>query len=55
MSLLIELEPEHECVFVEEEEASGRLILPPCLACGKAALDALDQLRKELGDARSDD
>ena len=36
---------EHECVFVEEQEPSGRLILPPCLVCGMAAMDALEQLR----------
>lgn len=34
----------HECVFVEEQEPSGRLILPPCLVCGLTALDALEQL-----------
>jgi hypothetical protein len=40
-------EHEHECVFVEEQEPSGRLILPPCLVCGLTALDALEQLRGE--------
>lgn len=38
---------EHECVFVEEEEPSGRLILPPCLVCNLPALEALEQLRQE--------
>lgn len=38
---------EHECVFVEEQEPSGRLILPPCLVCGATAMDALAQLRDE--------
>jgi len=36
---------DHECVFVEEQEPTGRLVLPPCIVCGTAALDALDQLR----------
>ena len=35
----------HECVFVEEQEPSGRLVLPPCIVCGTPAMDALDQLR----------
>lgn len=38
---------EHECVFVEEQEPSGRLILPPCIICGCSAMDALDLLRRE--------
>lgn len=38
----------HECVFAEEQEPSGRLILGPCLTCGYSAMDALDQLRKEV-------
>lgn len=37
---------EHECVFVEEQEPSGRLVLPPCIVCGTTAMDALDQLRE---------
>ena len=37
----------HECVFVEEEEPLGRLILPPCITCGLTALDALEQMRQE--------
>ena len=36
----------HECVFVEEQEPSGRLVLPPCIVCGCTAMDALDQLRQ---------
>lgn len=36
---------EHECVFVEEQEPNGRLILPPCIVCGYTAMDALEQLR----------
>ena len=35
----------HECVFVEEQEPSGRLVLPPCVVCGYSAMDALSQLR----------
>jgi hypothetical protein len=38
---------EHECVFVEEQEPSGRLILPPCIVCDLSAMDALEQLRDE--------
>jgi len=39
---------EHECVFVEEAEPNGRLILPPCLICGFTAMDALEQLSAEM-------
>lgn len=38
----------HECVFVEEEEPSGRLILPPCLVCGTAAAEAVGLLKDTL-------
>lgn len=38
----------HECVFPEEQEPSGRLILAPCLTCDLTALDALAQLRDEV-------
>jgi hypothetical protein len=34
----------HECVFIEEQEPSGRLVLPPCIVCGYTAMDALEQL-----------
>lgn len=34
----------HECVFVEEQEPNGRLVLPPCLECGLTAMDALQTL-----------
>ena len=54
--LTIEADPEptpaadeHECTFVEEQEPSGRLILPPCLVCGLTAMDALEQLRDRGG------
>lgn len=36
-----------EHVFVEEQEPSGRLILPPCITCGLTAMDALEQLRSD--------
>lgn len=39
----------HECVFVEEQEPSGRLVLPPCIVCELPALDALQQLRTTAG------
>ncbi|MGK0740451.1 hypothetical protein ACSHWG_00980 [Leucobacter sp. Z1108] len=39
---------EHECVFVEEEEPSGRKILVPCLTCGYPGMDALEQLRDDV-------
>lgn len=38
----------HECVFPEEQEPGGRLILAPCLTCGLTALDALAQRNAEL-------
>ncbi|MCR4340740.1 MAG: hypothetical protein NUW01_12735 [Gemmatimonadaceae bacterium] len=38
---------EHECVFVEEQEPEGRLVLPPCIVCGVSAMDALDLLRED--------
>lgn len=38
----------HECVFVEEAEPGGRLVLPPCLVCGLTAMDALAQQREAL-------
>ncbi|MGI6878813.1 hypothetical protein [Microbacterium sp. gxy059] len=39
---------EHECVFAEEQEPSGRLILAPCLVCDYSAMDALNQLRSDV-------
>jgi hypothetical protein len=38
----------HECVYVEEQEPSGRLILPPCLICGTTAMDAIEQIRGDV-------
>lgn len=38
----------HECVFPEEQEPSGRLILAPCMVCNLSAMDALEQLRSEV-------
>ena len=32
---------EHECVFTEEREPSGRLIVTPCLQCNLSAFQAL--------------
>ena len=40
----------HQCVFVEEQEPNGRLVLPPCIVCGFTAMDALEQLDKERAD-----
>ena len=37
----------HECVFIEEEEPSGRLILPPCIVCGLPAIQALVQVKAQ--------
>ena len=37
---------EHKCVFVEEREPSGRLIVGPCLECNLSAFDALKQARQ---------
>lgn len=45
---------EHECVFVEEQEPEGRLILPPCLVCGESAMDALGMVRESLEQAEVD-
>ena len=36
--------------FPEEREPSGRLILAPCLSCGLAALEAMDDLRAKCVD-----
>jgi hypothetical protein len=41
------VEESHECVFVEEQEPSGRLVIPPCIVCGTTAMDALDTLVAE--------
>jgi hypothetical protein len=38
---------DHEHVFIEEREPEGRLILPPCITCGLAAMDALEQTARE--------
>lgn len=38
---------DHECVFVEEQEPSGRLVLPPCIVCGVAAMDALESVKRD--------
>ena len=38
---------EHECVFAEEREPSGRLITVPCLQCGLSSFDAMVQAKKE--------
>lgn len=38
---------DHEHVFPEEREPTGRLILAPCLSCGMNAMDALDTIRAE--------
>jgi len=32
---------EHECLFAEEQEPDGRLILVPCLGCGTPAMEAI--------------
>lgn len=37
----------HECLFPEEQEPSGRLILAPCLTCNTSALDALEYLKNQ--------
>lgn len=44
-------EPCDEHTFVEEQEPSGRLVLPPCISCGFTAMDALDRLRAQLEEA----
>lgn len=43
----------HVCVFPEEQEPGGRLILAPCLTCGFTALAALAQRDAELELART--
>lgn len=48
---------EHECVFPEEQEPEGRLILAPCLECGTPALEAIKEaatLKAELEAIRSE-
>ena len=39
---------EHECLFPEEQEPSGRLILAPCLTCGTPAVDAIAKLKTDV-------
>lgn len=38
---------DHECQFPEEQTPEGVRILYPCLLCGMAALDAMQQLKQE--------
>lgn len=38
---------EHECLFSEEQEPEGRLILTPCLQCGTSAFEALKTAKSE--------
>lgn len=40
---------EGECVYVEEQEPNGRLILTPCLTCGLTAMDALADYKSMQG------
>lgn len=40
----------HECVFVEEQEPNGRLVLPPCIVCNLSAMDAIEQLRQMVNE-----
>ncbi len=46
---------EHECVFVEEQEPTGRPILPPCIVCSTTAMDALSALVAERDQAIAHD
>lgn len=39
---------DHDHVYVEEQEPSGRLVLPPCIICGLPAMEALAQAAAEL-------
>lgn len=45
----------NECVFVEEQEPSGRRVLPPCITCGITAMDALEQTIAERDARRTND
>lgn len=38
---------DHEHLFPEEQEPSGRRILAPCLTCNLSALDALQQTKDD--------
>lgn len=38
----------HDCAFIEEREPSGRIIVGPCIVCGKSASAALATLRTEF-------
>ncbi len=40
--------PEHECLFPEEQEPHGRLILAPCLTCATPAVDAIAKLKDDV-------
>lgn len=46
---------DHECVFPEEQEPAGRLILAPCLTCGTTALDALGQMKNRIAELERGD
>jgi len=47
-ALTVDYDYDHEHIFVEEQEPSGRLILPPCIVtgCGLTAMDAIEALRE---------
>lgn len=38
----------HEHCFCEEQEPTGRLVLPPCVECGMTAMDAIIALRSNI-------
>ena len=42
---------EHEHVYAEEQEPSGRLIVVPCLVCGSSAMEALQEFKIAQGKA----
>ena len=44
----------HECVFPEEKEPSGRLILASCLDCGYSAMDAMTRLKERVAEQAKD-
>lgn len=44
----------HECLFVEEQEPNGRLIIGPCIECELPAAEAINIARKKIEALKTD-